>query len=797
VALAWLGHPDPGLVFANYFGWWLAGLSFAALGVLASVLVSMPAIAFVIGAVFSLVALGMALWGQWFDDFNRGVVPLFNVVVSLGLIAGALGTATLVLASRRWRPGSGARVWAQVLTLLFGVAVAVNVSRIVGRFGGAYADVSVEGLSSLSPASIALIKSIDQPVTIDAFISSRDLPSDMQLKRKEVEDKLKAVARSSERVKVKFHYPEDALDAEGTMASREFGLKTRQVVVDEVTGREKREVFLGAAVSCAGNTQVIEYFDPGLSVEYEVVRAVRGVALAKKPVLGIADTDLKIAGGFDMEAMQMGGGMLPEWDIVKEWKRQYDIRPVDLKTDVAPEVQVLVVPQPSTLTEPEIEHLHNYIWNGGPALLLEDPVPAIEQKPELIPSRPKKSANPYAQQMGGGDENTPKKGDLKPVFKALGLDYDENTVVVSDYNPSHFLRGLVPNTFVWVDRSKDKTDVDSGATAGITSLLMPYCGDIKIAPDKFGALEVKPLVKATPGYRWGRVPVSDVVHFNPYAGGMQLEQEIPRLREVGDEANPPILAVEVTGRMPAAFPEPDPASKPEPKPGEVGPPVPEKKVGVVSPKPVHVIVVADVDCFHPAFFGIYSNRDGRFSDDQMRPLTDLRNVQFAGNAVDQLFNDKAFLDLRSRRPQRRPLERLEKSLAASQTRVAEEIDKVQSASDVDTAKIRADFDAKLRQIDENESLDENAKAQEKERATVIGQRQMDISLNDAKVQADAKISALKADQRREVRAAQDYVKMIAIGTPAVLLLALVLAVFAKRLIAERSHIPAARRRAVV
>lgn len=76
-----------------------------------------------------------------------------------------------------------------------------------------------------------------------------------------------------------------------------------------MTGKDNVDVFLGAVVSCGARTQKIEYFDPGLSVEYELVRAIRTVSQEKKKVVGVVETDLKLMGGFDMQARQS----LPEW----------------------------------------------------------------------------------------------------------------------------------------------------------------------------------------------------------------------------------------------------------------------------------------------------------------------------------------------------------------------------------------------------------------------------------------------------------------------------------------------------
>ena len=92
------GSPDLGMVAANYLGWWLAGMTAAALSILGSVLTTSQPVAFIIGLLLSVIVVGHHLVAQgvcwlitlaslqsinlskvhfpsWFDDFSRGLAP--------------------------------------------------------------------------------------------------------------------------------------------------------------------------------------------------------------------------------------------------------------------------------------------------------------------------------------------------------------------------------------------------------------------------------------------------------------------------------------------------------------------------------------------------------------------------------------------------------------------------------------------------------------------------------------------------------------------------------------------------
>ena len=285
--LMWLGNPDLGLIVSQYFGWWLLGSIFAAVGIMVSCWVSLPAVAFVLGVIVcgGLCAAESAL--EWLDSFNRGVISIGQVGVALSVIAFFLGAAILSLNARRWQRAYRRLVVGTIVTFVGITVTLFNLSIQLDRTA-IDLDVTEEGLSSLSTTSADLLAQQKSAVRITAFVS-QNLPPELALKGQEVLNLLKLVQRSApSTVKLTIHRPEDSLDEAGSLASEHFGLSPQKVFVDTVTGKEEREIFLAAVISSGNRTEKIPHFSPGLSVEYELVRAVRTAATIKKQVVGIA-----------------------------------------------------------------------------------------------------------------------------------------------------------------------------------------------------------------------------------------------------------------------------------------------------------------------------------------------------------------------------------------------------------------------------------------------------------------------------------------------------------------------------
>ncbi|MGB9606737.1 MAG: ABC transporter permease subunit, partial [Bryobacteraceae bacterium] len=80
VVLCWLGDPDPGLMAATYFGYWLMGASLLGLGMLASQCTDNLTVAFILGAVFCAVPVFAERAGAILSGGPQRLVERLSVV---------------------------------------------------------------------------------------------------------------------------------------------------------------------------------------------------------------------------------------------------------------------------------------------------------------------------------------------------------------------------------------------------------------------------------------------------------------------------------------------------------------------------------------------------------------------------------------------------------------------------------------------------------------------------------------------------------------------------------------------
>ncbi len=136
------------------------------------------------------------------------------------------------------------------------------------------------------------------------------------------------------------------------------------------------EVFLGVAFTSGVEEVVIPFFDRGLPVEYELTRSIRVVSKSGRKKVGILTTDAKLMGGFDMRTFSQ----TPEWSIVTELKKQYDVSSVSPDAPISSDLDVLLVAQPSSLTQKQIDNLTDYVKKGRRGPALPRPVPGRQSR---------------------------------------------------------------------------------------------------------------------------------------------------------------------------------------------------------------------------------------------------------------------------------------------------------------------------------------------------------------------------------------------------------------------------------
>ena len=323
-------------------------------------------------------------------------------------------------------------------------------------------------------------------------------------------------SRSSGKIKVTIQDNLELFSQKAVQAERRYGIKPQQVVT-RARGKVKEEpVILGAAITCGLEKVVIPFFDYGIPVEYELIRSVSTVAKSQRKKLGVVRTDAQFMGGIDFS----GGGFrnLPREQIIDELEKQYEVEAVEPNGPIdTSKYDVLLVVQPSSLTQQELDNVTQAVKQGIPTAIFEDPLPAM--MPQAPGTGDPKRQSPMMSMMGGGQP--PPKGNIRMVWEVLGIKVEgeergpgnfQSVVVWQRFNP---YPKLASQRFgdEWVFVSPDAPDTSEPfnptdpVTAGLEEVLFPFPGAIEANPDRSSDLTFTPI--ATTGKRSGTISPSD------------------------------------------------------------------------------------------------------------------------------------------------------------------------------------------------------------------------------------------------------------------------------------------------
>jgi ABC-2 type transport system permease protein len=759
LALLSKGELDIGLFFANYLGYWMIGAAMIAVGMVASFLTNNLTIGFILGALFNapLVFAGSASaifssreWTTWvsdfslgsmFENFSRGVLSLASIAFFVLVAVFGIYLCMVLVGRRHWSGGKDGNAMffhfsARALAL---VGIVIGGSLLLKNNDFLRLDASQGQVSSLSPTTLKMLKELgrEKPIEVDAFISS-EVPENLVATRYDLISTLKEFKAKADYHKIKLRIRiNDTIEprSDGEEAAKnQFGIEPRMMLSRERGVMTEQPVLMGAAFRSGLEKVVVPFFEPGIPVEYELIRSLNTVARPVRKKLGVLKTDAQL----------MGGGFNPTGQsdaspLISELKKQYDVVEVDPSRPIdAGLYKVLLAVQPSSLAPDEMVNFTDAVIAGVPTAVFEDPLAFLSRMPGT--SEPKQAGGPMA--MFGGGQPQP-KGDIRPLWKALGIEIPgqpsfmggiDPDVIWQRYNPYPLLENLQQTTDEWVfagvgARGGNETfNPDSEITKGLEEILFLYAGAIE--PEKDGPTSVTTLVKT--GIDSGRIAYRSATRENLRRSELQLAE--------GPSLGPQTIAVYVEGKK---------AELTDAKADE------SKKESVEksndSGSKVKAVYISDADCLAQAFFDIRSQ-----SESMDMISFRFQNVTFVLNVIDFLAEENDYPSIRRHVPRYPTLSRIEQESDEFKKQAAAKRSEYISAFATQETAAEAEKDKALKELkDKMEALMKDGQSNPALRAEIIGMQQM-FQVNEMREERklQVKLQQLKRDRDRNIQTAQ-------------------------------------------
>ncbi|MDD5530787.1 MAG: Gldg family protein [bacterium] len=299
ISIAFLGKLDWGVVISSYFGLLLLGAGFCAIGIFTSSVTKSQVIAFILnfvicfvffilGKILGTMSSGVVTILQYFgidyhlESMGIGVIDSRSVIYFLSMIAFFLCFTFYFYRKAKHRILSGISV-----TVLLAIIIVANILsyRIFARL-----DLSSGKIYSLSKASVQMIRNLEDPVIVRAYMTAK-LPYPYNTRSKYVKDLLSEYKIKS-RGKLKFELinpsdPDKKIDQDKKIEAQRAGIAPLQFQDRQEAGALAiKEGYMGLLFLYGDKKEVIPVIDNFTSLEYDITSRIKKLTETSQKSIG-------------------------------------------------------------------------------------------------------------------------------------------------------------------------------------------------------------------------------------------------------------------------------------------------------------------------------------------------------------------------------------------------------------------------------------------------------------------------------------------------------------------------------
>jgi ABC-type uncharacterized transport system involved in gliding motility auxiliary subunit len=498
-------------------------------------------------------------------------------------------------------------------------------------------DATAESIYSLSSGTQALLKKIEEPITLDLYFSkdASGLPIRYKNYATRVQEMLRQYVRASSGklvLNVINPRPDTPEEERATAAG----------ISPQISQQGGEQFFFGLVVTQADQQKNLPAFTPQREpfLEYDLSKLIHSVQQFEKPKLGLLTSlPLKGASPQDMRmAMMMRQPPQPSQFVINEWEQSFNLVAVEpTATELPAGLDALAVIHPQNLTEKLQFAIDQFLLGGKPVLLAVDP------------------ASQYFKRQGGqqamfGGPQPNVSSDLPTLLGAYGISYDAQKLVGDLENGTDLQNPQtrqVSRYPTWLSLRRDFFNTKVQPAASLNSLLFVEAGAVAAKPGS--SLTFTPLVETSA--QSGDVAAAMI----QFSGADELARQIT---PSGKKA----LAALVTGKFKTAFPngapkDPPPANDqksdsaaatPAPATTAASPDASSESLKE-STNTSTLFVIADTDWLFDDFS---LEKYNLFGQTAVQPLND--NLAFAANSLEFLGGSQDLISIRGKGSSLRP-----------------------------------------------------------------------------------------------------------------------------------------------